>query len=99
MINLFSTQTANVTSRAFSLSSDKSDRNSQDGDRVIVPSGVFDGATVTIQISANGSNFTDLSANTITSNVAVIVYIPNELTIRAVLTNVGASTSINLDIA
>ena len=98
MITLFSGQTANSSSTIFKLDGDKSTRDSQDGERVIVPSGEFDGASISLKISANGVDFADMETNTSTSSLAELVYLPNELFVQATLTNAGASTSINYHI-
>jgi len=98
MLTVFDSQTANAISRAFALSADKTTRDNKDGERVIVPSGVFDGATLTVQVSANGVDFSDMATNVLTKAQAEIVYLPNELHVRGVLAGVGASTDVNLHI-
>jgi len=98
MLTIFNRQTVNATSRAFALSADKKTRDNVDSERVIVPSGTFDGATLTVQVSANGVDFANMSTNVLTEVNAEIIYLPNELYIRAVLAGVGASTDINLHV-
>lgn len=95
MITLFKEQTINASSVIVRLNSDKGTRNNNTNERIIVPSGVFDGASITIQISADGINFVDMASNVATSANAEIVYLPNELYVQATVMNAGTSTNIN----
>ncbi len=99
MITLFENQTSNGESPVIKLDSDFSKRNNKTAERVIVATGVFGGATVTIEISGNGVDFAPLTNNTFTTAAAKSENLPNELYIKATITGATGTTDINVHVA
>lgn len=72
------------------------------GDRVVFISGVFNGATITLEVESPNKPGTwiPLSEGIFTDEQAwVLIGIRDELNIRAVLSNAGGSTSITVEIS
>lgn len=99
MLEVLLNATSDVTSRGVNLEEDKKSRDNVNQERVIVVSGVFGGASVSINVSADKVNFVPLVNNTFTSPAAKTQSIPNELTLQAVVNNSTGTTDINVHIA
>jgi len=103
MIELFTAQTTNASSVIKRLDEDKpapKEDTINDHNRIIIVSGVLDGASVTIRLSATGvaGTFVDIANNVFTTAVAKEQSLPSEAFFQAEVTNAGASTSVNLHI-
>jgi len=99
MLKLLLNATTNTTSRGVNLEEDKETRDIVSQERVIVVSGVFAGASVSINVSADKVNFVPLTNNVFTSPSAKAEHLPNELTVQAVVSNASATTNVNVHIA
>jgi hypothetical protein len=99
MITIFQNQTANGLSDKRRLGNDRTTRHSVDGIRLVIPTGTFGGATITLRVSANGQGFANVVNNTITVDTAKEVYLPDEVHVQAEVTGATATTDISLHIA
>jgi len=87
-ITFFQGQTGNATSPIYNW-------NNRRGIGQFVITGVFNGASVALQYSFDGSNWN--TAATITVNgPSTLVYISAGELVRAVVSSVGASTNLNI---
>ena len=68
------------------------------GPALLVVRGTFDGATVKIQVSDDGTNWVDLQYASFTAATAVIMDLPINTLIRANVASAGAGTSITVAI-
>lgn len=84
-VTLLNTQTTNATSDAFVLSSPKG---------AVAVSGTFDTATIAIQMSIDGTIWTE--AETFTSAGLKVFQFIKRGQVRAVLTSAGGSTSLTV---
>lgn len=68
------------------------------GPSLLILSGTFDGCTVKLQVSRDGTTFHDLKDASWTAAVATLITLPQGYLIRAVLSSHGASTSVSATI-
>lgn len=86
---LFSARTTNGNSSALSHPG---------GPVLLIVRGTFDGATVKIQVSDDGTNWIDLQYAAFTAAVAVLMDLPINTQIRANVAGAGAGTSVTVAI-
>lgn len=86
---LFSARTTDGNSSAF---------NHPGGPVLLIVRGTFDGCTVKIQVSDDGTNWVDLQYAAFTAAVATLMELPINTLIRANVSNDGAGTSITVAI-
>jgi len=86
---LFSARTTNGNSSALSHPG---------GPVLLIVRGTFDGATVKIQVSDDGTNWIDLQYASFTTAVAVLMDLPINTQIRANVAGAGAGTSVTVAI-
>jgi regulation of enolase protein 1 (concanavalin A-like superfamily) len=68
------------------------------GPALLVVRGTFDGATVKIQVSDDGTNWVDLQYAAFTAAIATLIDLPIGTLIRANVASAGAGTSITVAI-
>ncbi len=88
MKTLFTAQTANAASSVVEWSG---------GPGVFIVTGTFDTASIVLELSADGTNYTSGTSGTLTAEGAVSFSVGPCL-LKATLSSVGASTSINAHI-
>ena len=68
------------------------------GDGTVCVYGTWDGATVTIQVSPDGSTWIDLEDATFTDDIATNINLNDLWQIRANISSAGGSTSLTAEI-
>lgn len=86
---LFSARTTNGNSAAVSHPG---------GPVMLITRGTFDGATVKIQVSDDGTNWVDLQYAAFTAAIATLLELPIGTQIRANVSGAGAGTSLTVAI-
>lgn len=86
---LFSARTSNGNSSSVSHPG---------GPVLLIARGTFDGATVKIQVSDDGTNWVDLQYAAFTAAIATLMELPINTLIRANVASAGAGTSITVAI-
>ena len=99
MISVLKSQTINGSSSVFGLGSDSAKREDSEAQRVVVATGTFAGATITITVSGNGVDFAPLTSNTFTAPGVKGENLPNELFIKAEVTGATGTTDVSLHVA